>query len=86
MQLDPTDEQLLQTCRKEERRWKRWSLAFSVTGYALIGVWWVARRSPAIGESAIILLGAAFYLIEAGIHERREHSLRQLVLKMTGEE
>jgi hypothetical protein len=81
MQLDPTEEQLIQACRKEEHRWKRWSLAFSVTGYALIGIWLLARRAPVMGESAIIVLAAAFYLIEAGINERREHSLRKLVLR-----
>ena len=57
------------------------TLAFSVTGYALIGIWLLARRAPVMGESAIIVLAAAFYLIEAGVNERREHSLRKLVLK-----
>ncbi len=86
MQLDPKEEQLIQACRKQERFWKRWSLAFSVTGYLFIGIWLVCRRAPVWGETAIILLGVAFYLIEAGVNERREHALRRLVLKLTEQE
>jgi len=82
MQLDPKEEQLIQTCQKEERSWRRWSLAFSVTGYLLIGIWLLKGAKL---DGSVIALAAAFYLIDTGITERREHSLRKLVLKFAGE-
>jgi hypothetical protein len=36
-------------------------------------------------DGSVIALAAAFYLIDTGITERREHSLRKLVLKFAGE-
>ena len=82
MQLEPNEERLVQKCRKEEQSWRRWSLAFSVTGYLLIGAWLVMGAKL---DFSVTALAAAFYLIETGINERREHSLRQLVLKIAGE-
>ena len=83
MQLDPKEEQLLHACRKEERSWKPWALASSVTGYGFIGLWLLLRHSALMGDSAIVLLCVAFYLIEAGVNHRREHSLRELLLKLS---
>lgn len=85
MQLEPTEAQLIEKCRKEERSWKGWASAFTTMGYFLIGFWVLARRMPALGESAVIVLAAAYYFIETGINERREHSLRRLVLKFAEE-
>ena len=86
MQLDQKEEQLIHACRKEESSWKPWARAFSITGYTLIVIWWIARRmlnagAPLTGEAVLMLVASAFYLIDAGVNERREHSLRKLVLK-----
>ena len=82
MQLDEKEQQLIQACRKEERTWNRWALAFSVTGYSLIGLWLALGAKL---DFSVIALAAAYYLIETGINERREHSMRKLVLKVVEE-
>jgi hypothetical protein len=93
MELHGKEQQMLQECQEEAGSWKGWRWAFlgfgvfaEALGALFLLIHFIPGTKACVGELMLsvgaVWIVTGFYLLDAGIRERRERKLRKLLLKL----